>query len=121
MTATWIVLLYGDEGFWSSATPEVKDQIMNEHVAYTAACAERGYKIIGGEELDFSSKAFSTRRSAAGAVTVTDGPYSETTEYLGGYYLVETDDPRGLAQLTGEILVTDGGGGAEVRPVVLHP
>jgi hypothetical protein len=120
MTGKWMVLLYGNEGFWSSATQEVTDRIMGEHRAYAAACADRGYKLLGGEELDFSSKAFSTCRSGTGTVEVTEGPYSETVEYLGGFYIVETDDPRGLAQLTGEILVTDGGGGVEVRPVVLH-
>jgi hypothetical protein len=121
MTAKWIVLLYGDEGFWSSATPEIKDQIMREHQAYTAACAERGYKLLGGEELDFSSRALSARRSDDGALRVTEGPYSETAEYLGGFYIVETDDARGLAELTGETLVTDGGGGVELRLVVQHP
>ena len=121
MTATWIVLLYGNEDFWANATAEVQEKVMGEHEAYAAACAERGYKMLGGEELDLSSKAFTMRRSESGAVHVTEGPYSETAEQLGGYYVVETDDPRGLAQLTGEILVTDGGGGVEVRPVVQHP
>jgi hypothetical protein len=121
MTATWMVMLYGNEEFWSSATPEVRDRITGEHRAYAEACAERGYKILGGEELNFTSGAFSTRRSDTGTITVTEGPFSETVEYLGGFYVIETDDPRGLAQLTGEILVTDGGGGVEVRPVVQHP
>ena len=121
MTATWMVLLYGDEGFWESASQEVKDRIMGEHQAYAAACAEQGYTMLGGEELDFSSRALSARRSDAGAAQVTEGPYSETADYLGGFYLFETDDPRGLARLTNEILVTDGGGGVEVRPVVQHP
>lgn len=122
MSATWMVLLYGDEGFWESASQEVKDRIMGEHQAYAQACAEQGFKMIGGEELDFSSKAVNVRRSEGGPVEVTDGPFSETAEYLGGYYVFETDDPHGLARLTGEMLVTDGGrGGAELRPVILHP
>ena len=120
MTATWMVLLYGDEGFWESASQEVKDRIMEEHGAYATACAERGYKMIGGEELAFSSSAITARRDDGGPVTVTDGPYSETAEYLGGYYVFETDDPQGLAQLTGDMLLTDGGG-AELRPVIQHP
>ncbi|WP_426593532.1 YciI family protein [Cellulomonas sp. McL0617] len=118
MTATWMVLLYGDEGFWSSATPELKAQIMAEHGAYAAACAERGYKILGGEQLDFTASSLSARRSETGAVEVTEGPYTETAEFMGGYYAFETDDPRGLAQLTAEILVTDGGGGVELRRVI---
>ena len=120
MTATWMVLLYSDEGFWSMATPEIKDQIRGEHRAYAAACSERGHKILGGSELGFSSKAYSTRRSDDGTIDITRGPYSETAEYLGGYYVVETDDPCGLARLTSDILVTDNEGGVEVRPVVQY-
>ncbi|WP_028049274.1 YciI family protein [Cellulomonas sp. URHD0024] len=118
MTATWMVLLYGDEKFWTSASAEVVDRVMREHRAYAAACAEQGYTMIGGEQLGFSSTAITARRSEGGPVEVTDGPFSETAEYLGGYYVFQTDDPKGLAELTGEMLITDTGGGAELRPVI---
>jgi len=120
MAATWMVLLYGDEGFWESASPEVRDRVMGEHGAYAAACAERGYTILGGEELGFSSQAITARRSDGGPVEITDGPYAELSEHLGGYYVIETEDAAGLARLTGDLLLTDGGG-AELRPVVLRP
>jgi len=120
MTATWMVLLYGDEEFWATASQEVQDRVMEEHGAYATACAERGYKIIGGEELGLSNTAITARRPDGGPVAISDGPYIETAEHLGGYYLVETDDPQGLARLTGELLLTDGGG-VELRPVILHP
>ena len=122
MTATWMVLLYGDESIWEARTPGVTEQIMNEHRAYAQACAERGYKILGGEELELSSHAINVRHDQGGPVVVADGPYVETAEHLGGYYVIETDDPHGLALLTGEMLVTESAqGGAELRPVVLHP
>ena len=120
MSATWMVLLYGDEQFWASATPEVSERVMGEHGAFSEACAERGYKILGGEELGFTWDAFTARRPDGGPVAVSEGPYIETAEHLGGYYVVETDDGRGLARLAGDLLLTDGGG-AEVRPVILHP
>jgi hypothetical protein len=119
MSDTWMVLLYGDEGFWESATPEITDRIMAEHQAYAAACAEQGHKILGGEELNYSRHAITARRDDGGPVTVTEGPYSETAEFLGGYYVISTDDAQGLARLTGEMLLTDGGG-AELRPVVVR-
>src|SRR6187431_3821475 len=78
MTATWMVLLYGDEGFWSTATPETKDQIRSEHRAYAAACSEQGHKILGGSELGFSSKAYSTHRSDDGTIDIMRGAYNET-------------------------------------------
>ena len=118
MTATWIVLLYGDEKFWASATPELTDKIMSEHRAYAAACAERGYALLGGEQLAFSSTALTARWTDDGPVEITDGPYAETAEHLGGYYVVQTDDAQGLARLTGEFLLTGGSGGAELRPLV---
>jgi len=118
MTDRWMVLLWGDEGFWESATPDVQERIMGEHQAYSEACAERGYAILGGEELGFSKNAV-TVRAQDGELAVTDGPFVELAEHLGGYYVIETDDVQGLARLTGELLLTDGGG-AELRPVVVH-
>lgn len=118
MADTWMVLLWGDEGFWENASPEVQERIMAEHQAYSDACDERGYKILGGEELGFSKNAV-TVRADGGALAITDGPYVELAEHLGGYYVVETDDVQGLARLTGELLLTDGGG-AELRPVIRH-
>jgi hypothetical protein len=115
MTDRWMVLLWGDEGFWQNASAQVRDRIYAEHQAYSKACAERGYAIVGGEELGFSTDALTVRADGA----VTEGPFVELTEHLGGYYVVETDDPRGLARLTGELLLTDGGG-AELRRVVVH-
>jgi hypothetical protein len=117
MTDRWMVQLWGDEGFWENASPEVRDRVMAEHQAYSAACGERGYKILGGEELGFSKNAI-TVRASEGRLEVTDGPFVELVEQLGGYYIIETDDVRGLARLTGEHLLSDGGG-AELRPVVV--
>jgi hypothetical protein len=119
MTATWMVLLYGDKS-WATAPKEVQLKVKESHGAYAKACAERGYKITGAEELGLSSSAITARRPAGGALAVSNGPFAETIEYLGGYYRVETDDPQGLAQLTGELLLTHGGG-AELRPVIQHP
>ncbi|MBO3086221.1 YciI family protein [Cellulomonas fengjieae] len=118
MADKWMVLLWGDEGFWENATPEVRDRIMDEHRAYSQACEEKGYKIVGGDELGFSKNAV-TVRADGGTLTVTDGPYVELAEHLGGYYVIETDDVQGLARLTGELLLTDGGG-AELRPVIVY-
>lgn len=118
MSDRWMVMLWGDEAFWENASPEVRDRIMGEHEAYSTACDERGYKILGGDELGFS-KSSVTVRAEDGALTVTDGPFVELAEHLGGYYIVETDDVQGLARLTGELLLTDGGG-AELRPVIVR-
>ena len=88
---------------------------MGEHGAFSEACEQRGYRILGGEELGFSKNALTVRPGGI----VTEGPYVELAEHVGGYYVIETDDVRGLARLAGEHLLTDGGG-IELRPVVVH-
>ena len=88
---------------------------MSEHQAYSDACAERGYTILGGEELGFSKNALTVRPDGS----ITEGPFAELAEHLGGYYVIETDDVQGLARLAGKHLLTDGGG-IELRPTVVH-
>lgn len=115
MTDRWTVLLWGDEDFWANATPEIQERAMGEHGAFSEACEQRGYRILGGDELGLSKNAITVRADGI----ITDGPYVELAEHLGGYYVIETDDVRGLARLAGEHLLTDGGG-IELRPVVVH-
>ena len=115
MTDRWTVLLWGDEDFWENASPEVQERAMGQHGAFSEACEQRGYRILGGDELGLSKNAITVRADGL----ITEGPYVELAEHLGGYYVIETDDVAGLAQLTGKLLLTDGGG-AELRPIVVH-
>ena len=119
MTVRWTLLLWGDEDFWENASPEVQERVMGEHDAFSTACEERGYRILGGDELGLSKKAVTVQRPEGGDLTITEGPYIDLAEHLGGYYVIETDDAQGLARLAGEHLLTDGGG-IELRPVVVH-
>ena len=115
MTDRWTLLLWGDEDFWENASPQVQERAMGEHGAFSEACEQRGYRILGGDELGLSKNAITVRPDGH----VTEGPYVELAEHLGGYYVIETDDVQGLARLAGEHLLTDGGG-IELRPVVVH-
>lgn len=119
MTDRWTLLLWGDEAVWENATPEVQERAMGEHGAFSEACEARGYRIVGGEELGFSKNAVTVQRPDGGDLTITEGPYVELAEHVGGYYVIETDDVQGLARLAGEHLLTDGGG-IELRPVIVH-
>ena len=119
MTDRWTVLLWGDEQAWAAASPQDQERAMAEHGAFSEACEERGYRIVGGDELGPSTNAVTVQRPDGGDLTITEGPYVELAEHLGGYYVIETDDVQGLARLAGEHLLTDGGG-IEVRPVVVH-
>lgn len=85
----YIVLLMGDTEAWWDTAEEEKKATYDVHGRYTAELERRGHTIIGGAELARASEAKSL---APHSETVTDGPYTESTEQLGGYYEVRTDD-----------------------------
>lgn len=117
MTAatTHLLLLRGDP----QGTFDL-DQVFAAHDRFTTACAEQGHEILGGEELGPHTAARLLRATPAGDVTVCDGPYAETAEQIGGYYLVRTSDPDALLRLAAPLLEAEGRGTAELRPVAVH-
>jgi hypothetical protein len=109
----YLILIYEDEAQYATATPEVFDEVMKDHNAFPAQVEERGGKLLGGAALQPTSTATSLR--AAGA-EVTDGPFVETKEALGGYYLVDAPD-LDAALAIGKACPARFGG-VEVRPVM---
>ncbi|GAA2415807.1 YciI family protein [Nonomuraea africana] len=108
----YALLLYGNEKLWDQATPEQADQTRVAHERFIAMLNERG-AFLGGDALARSREAL-TLRKKAGQVLRTDGPYVETVEHLGGFYLIEAadlDEAIGYAKACPEQIV-------EVRPVV---
>jgi len=96
------------------------DEVFAAHDRFTAACAEQGHEILGGEELGPHTAARLLRATPEGDVTVSDGPYAETAEQIGGYYLVRTADPDALLRLAAPLIEAEGHGTAELRPVAVH-
>jgi hypothetical protein len=90
-TARYVVLLHGDENVWDARDASQQQRTDEDHRQFGVACAERGHKIVGGEELQAASTAFLVRRGD-GPLQVTEGPFAETAEQLGGFYLVEAPD-----------------------------
>jgi hypothetical protein len=86
----YMLLIYGDERAWASATPEETQRTFDEYSEYTKWLAEKGW-MQGGDPLQTSDQA-TTVRAANGETLTTDGPFAETKEQLGGYYIVECDD-----------------------------
>jgi hypothetical protein len=86
----YILMIYGNEAAMQSASKEAVEQMHAAYGAYTGALQEAGV-IRGGERLRPSSAA-STVRVSGGKTQVLDGPYAETKEQLGGYYLIEVPD-----------------------------
>jgi len=88
----FILLATGGEIPWDELSPEGQEAEMAKHMAFDEACTARdGVEIVGGEALGDGSTA-TTLRTVDGEMTVTDGPFAEAAEQIGGYYVVEAPD-----------------------------
>ena len=97
----YLVLLMDDgaEKVWTEQTPEEQAATMAKFGEFDAACAARdGVEILAGEALA-GPEAATTVRTRDGRVQVTDGPYAEAGEGMGGFYLVQAPDLDVLLEL----------------------
>jgi hypothetical protein len=78
-----------------------------------------GEKIAGGNALQPTSTATTLRADGSGGFTTTDGPFVETKEALGGYYLVEAGDLDEAIEMAKLIPVVASSAGLEVRPIMV--
>jgi hypothetical protein len=113
----YLLLIYGQESFWGAVTDAERQKIYGEYGDLIQDMQKAGsYK--GGHQLQPIATA-STVRVRNGKKTVTDGPFAETKEQLGGYFLVEAKDLDEALALAARIPnVRDGS--IEVRPVVAN-
>jgi len=86
----YLLMIYGNEAAMQSATETQTAQTIAAYRAYTEALQKAGV-LRGGERLKPTSAA-TTVRVANGKTEVLNGPYAETKEQLGGYYLIEAPD-----------------------------
>ena len=112
--AEYLILIYENESDYGTATPEVWQQAMQAHGRFAEQIVELGAKMLGGDALQPTPTATSIRGDL-----VTDGPFAETKEALGGYYLIEAADlDQALAVAK---LCPAPYGGVEVRPIMDLP
>jgi hypothetical protein len=109
--AKYAILIYEAESGYANAAPEVFQQVMEAHGRFAAQVGEKGGKILGGDALEPTSTATSIRGDV-----VTDGPFAETKEALGGFYLIEARDLDHAMEIAK--LCPARFGGVEVRPVM---
>jgi hypothetical protein len=110
--AQYMILIYEDEAGYASASPDVLNEVMQAHNEFSAQVEQHGGKLLGGEALQPTGTATSVR----GGSDVTDGPFVETKEALGGFYLVDAPD-LDTALAIGKLCPARFGG-VEVRPVM---
>ncbi len=86
----FVCLGYYDEEQWEALPESGKNALMDECFAYDDVLREKGL-FVGGEAIQ-SARNAATLRFQKGDVLVTDGPYAETKEQLGGFLLLEAED-----------------------------
>jgi hypothetical protein len=119
----YAILIYDSESANPSSEPpppEVMQQVMDEYNAYTQMLRDRG-AYAAGEALQPVQTATSIRGSQSGDVTTTDGPFAETKEALGGFYIVEARDLDEALELGKACPGVKYGATIEVRPVMDYP
>ena len=86
----YMLLIYGNEAALQQASQADRERITASYGAYTEALKKAGV-ILGGDRLRPSTSA-TTVRVTDGKTSVLNGPYAETREQLGGYYMIEAPD-----------------------------
>ena len=107
----YAILIYEAESGYAEGGEEVWKEIGAAHSRFPGQVAEKGGKIIGGDALEPTATATSIRGDV-----VTDGPFAETKEALGGFYLIEARDLDHAIEIAK--LCPARFGGVEVRPIM---
>jgi hypothetical protein len=93
----YVCLGYIDEKQWESTSETERNVMMDQCFAYDDVLRKNGH-FVGGEALESTQNAV-TLRAQSGKVLVTDGPYAETKEQLGGILILEANDLSHAIQL----------------------
>ncbi|HET7397612.1 MAG TPA: YciI family protein [Intrasporangium sp.] len=109
--AEYLVLIYENENDYANAGPEIFGEVMAAHNRFAE---KHGSAIRGGNALQGADTATTIRGDV-----VTDGPFVESKEILGGYYLVEAADLDQALAIAKDVPARFGG--VEVRPVMVFP
>jgi hypothetical protein len=114
----YMLLIYDDPATWEAMPEADRNAVMGEYFAYTEELRNAG-KYVAGDALQPTSTAKSVR-IREGDVETTDGPFAETKEVLGGYYLVDVDSEEEALEWARKI-PSARFGTIEVRPIVVFP
>ncbi|MEY9952763.1 YciI family protein [Leifsonia sp. EB34] len=112
----YLILIYGDESRWDALDEDARAAVDDAHRAFNEKAGE-GVRAAG--ELQASSTATTLRTGPDGEPRPTDGPFSESKEVVGGFYLIEAESQEAAVALAASLAeARQGHGGIEVRPLV---
>ena len=110
----YALLIYSEEKQWEAMTDAQRGEVLARYSAFTESLKRSGQYVLG-EPLDATTTA-STVKLRNGKTLVTDGPFAETKEQLGGFYVVDVPDLDTALALAGRIPSAEVGS-IEVRPI----
>jgi hypothetical protein len=111
----YALLIYANEQEWTDQSEEESQAQFQEYMAFTKDIVDRGIQ-KGGEALQTTSTA-TTVRVRDGQTLTTDGPFAETKEQLGGFYIVECKDLDEAIEVAARIPDVRKGS-VEIRPIM---
>ena len=113
----YICLIYGDEQAWQGMSDDERNQMFAAYGSFTESIQQSG-QMVAGDALQPTTTA-TTVRVRDGETLVTDGPFLETKEVLGGYLVADCRDLDAAIELAQRVPLV-GRGSVEIRPVVTH-
>ena len=113
----YMLQIYSPDGFWDSLSEGERRALYAEYFALDRDLTERGL-LVGSHELESAATATSVR-VRNGETLVTDGPFAETKERLGGYYVIDAESLDEALEWAARI-PSARHGTIEVRPVAMH-
>ena len=112
----YLCLVYVDEKKLEGLSPKEAQILDNDSIVYDRHLRQNGH-LIAAQALEFVKSSAIVRRQGE-KVSVTDGPFAETNEQVGGFILVEAKDRDEAIEIASKIpVLTYGYGRVEVRPV----
>lgn len=112
----YLLLLYDDEQKDAARTEAEAEANMNKWFAYDKHINE-AVTVVGGNALQPTGTATTVRKNAGGTL-VSDGPFAETKEQLGGYYLIEAENLDQAIEIASGAPHLEEGGSVEIRPIM---
>ena len=113
--ARFLLLIRGGDGDVVSSSPEDYQKVVEKYIAWSRRLREEG-RNLGADEL---AEGGVVVRSRNGQVVV-DGPFAETKEAIGGYFMIEAADLNEAAEIAKGCPAVERGGCVDIRPVIDH-
>lgn len=99
----YVVFVVEDEPAWEAKSPDERQQTYDADYRFGQALEKRGGRVVGGSELGHTSR-WQILHNDAGVTRRTEGPYAESVEQLGGFYIVESPSMEAIVESAEEMM-----------------